>query len=217
MGEPCRQFLSRFDLIRMPPSEPASSDMPIVEGIMTSLNEDGAPNIAPMGPRVDRDFRQFILRPYVTSTTYKNLKRTGEGVFHVVDDVDLLARAAVGALATLPPMTPAARIRGFVLSGACRWYELRVDSLDDASERTTIRCCVEHFGTLRESFGFNRAKHAVLEAAILATRISILPASEIKSELARLAIPVEKTAGIQEQEAFDFLRRHVEEQLSRRD
>ena len=35
----------------------------------------------------------------------------------------------------------------------------------------------------REFFGFNRAKHAVLEAAILATRVELLPADEILSEL----------------------------------
>lgn len=198
-------------------SNPASSDLPIVEGIMTTLNDDGTPNIAPMGPRVDREFRRFVLRPFTSSTTYKNLKRTGEGVFHVVDDVDLLARAAVGAFDALPPLKPATRIRGVVLAGACRWYELRVGDLDDSSERTTIHCGVEHSGTLRDCFGFNRAKHAVVEAAILATRIGILPDEEIKSELARLAIPVEKTAGTQEREAFALLKRHVEERLARRE
>lgn len=184
---------------------------------MTTLNDNGTPNIAPMGPRVDREFRFFVLRPFSSSTTYKNLKRTGEGVFHVVDDVELLARAAIGGLTTPPPLLPAARVRGVVLAGACRWYELRVGELDDSSERTTIRCGVEHSGTLRECFGFNRAKHAVVEAAILATRIGILPDDEIKSELARLAIPVEKTAGTQEREAFALLKRHVEERLARRE
>ena len=188
----------------------------ILEGIVTTLNADGSTNIAPMGPRVDRAFRHFVLRPFTSSTTYKNLKRTGEGVFHVVDDVALLARAAVGALVEPPLTTPATRIRGIVLSSACRWYELRVQDLDDRSERTTIHCAVEFSGTLREFFGFNRAKHAVVEAAILATRIGILADDDIRSELARLAVPVEKTAGLQEQEAFEFLNRHVEERLSRR-
>ncbi len=189
--------------------------MPIVEGIMTTLNDDGAVNIAPMGPRVDREFRHFILRPFATSTTYNNLKRSGDGVFHVVDDVDLLARAAVGAVDPLPTLIPAAFVRGLVLTAACRWYELRVEELDDASERTTIRCSVQNSGTHRDFFGFCRAKHAVVEAAILATRIGILPGDEIKSELARLVIPVEKTAGIQEREAFNFLQRHIEERLAR--
>ena len=193
---------------------PSASDLPILEGIMTSLNDVGTTNIAPMGPRVDREFRQFILRPFTSSTTYQNLKRSGEGVFHVVDDVELLARAAVGAIESPPPQMPAVRVRGVVLSGACRWYELRVQELDDSTERATIRCGVEHSGRLRDCFGFNRAKHAVVEAAILATRIGIVPADDIRREMARLSIPVEKTAGDQERRAFEFLQRQVEERLA---
>lgn len=194
----------------------SSADLPIVEGIMTTLNETGAPNIAPMGPRVDRDFEQFVLRPFKSSTTYQNLKRSGQGVFHVVDDVELLSRAAVGALEQTPPLFPATRIGGVVLAGACRWYELRVTELNDRAERTTIRCTVETRGALRDFLGFNRAKHAVVEAAILATRIGLIPDEEIRSEMRRLAVPVEKTAGVQERQAFDFLRRYIESKLPAR-
>jgi uncharacterized protein len=196
----------------MNPPEP-TADLLIVEGIMTTLHDDGTPNIAPMGPRVDRSFRQFVLRPFATSTTYANLKRTGHGVFHVVDDVELLARAAVGDLRPLPPLIPATRIEGLVLADCCRWYELRVDQLDDRAARTTIECRVEAAGTRREFFGFNRAKHAVVEGAILATRVGIVPADEIAAEFRRLAVIVEKTAGLQERQAFGFLQRYIEAKL----
>ena len=82
----------------------------IVEGIVTTLNEDGSPNISPMGPVVDEALTRFRLRPFQTSTTFKNLKRTGEAVFHVVDDVELLAKAAVregSAAKTVPVVTSA--------------------------------------------------------------------------------------------------------------
>ena len=70
----------------------------ILEGIVTTLNDDETPNIAPMGPIVElEDVRTFVLRPYKTATTYRNLKRWGEGVFHVTDDVLLLARGAIEA------------------------------------------------------------------------------------------------------------------------
>ena len=69
----------------------------ILEGIVTTLNPDGSLNVAPMGPRVEnRSFDRFVLRPYRSSTTYRNLKALGEGVLHVTDDVLLLARAAIG-------------------------------------------------------------------------------------------------------------------------
>jgi hypothetical protein len=69
---------------------------------------------------------------------------------------------------------------------------------------------VVHSGRFRDFFGFNRAKHAVVEAAILASRIHILPASEISAEFRRLGVLVDKTGGPQEHEAFKFLLQYVE-------
>lgn len=196
--------------------DPAKDDWPIAEGIVTTVNDDGSANIAPMGPRVDRDFSSFILRPFATSTTFRNLKRTGEGVFHVVDDVELLARAAIGRLEPLPELLPARQVSGVVLAAACRWYELRVVELDDSQERTTIRCQAAAAGKLRDFFGFNRAKHAVVEAAILATRLGILTDDEIALQFARLTTLVEKTAGVQERQAFAILQGYITERLSHR-
>ena len=66
-------------------------------------------------------------------------------------------------------------------------------------------------GRLRDFFGFNRAKHAVVEAAILATRIHLLAAEEIAAEFRKLGVIVGKTGGDQEKEAFAFLERYVAE------
>ena len=55
---------------------------------------------------------------------------------------------------------------------------LQVRSLDDRNEPAEIVCEVVDRGRLRDFFGFNRAKHAVLEAAILATRTEFLPAAK---------------------------------------
>lgn len=186
----------------------------ILEGIVTTLNADGRPNISPMGPIVDPAMDRLTLRPFQTSTTYQNLKRTGEGIFHVTDDVELLARAAIGRLLELPALLQADSIRGVILADACRWYAFRVVRLDDAHERTTIECEVVGQGRIRDFFGFNRAKHAVLEAAILATRVGLLPPEQIREEFQRLAIPVQKTAGDQEQRAFALLEEYVHAALS---
>ena len=181
----------------------------ILEGIVTTMNADGAVNIAPMGPRVDADMRRFLLRPFNTAQTYRNLCRHGEGVLHVTDDVLLLARAAVGRVIALPPLMPARAIRGWVLRDACRAYEFRVVSIDDRAERASIEVEVMHHGTLRDFFGFNRAKHAIVEAAILATRTDFLPLAEIEAEYRKLETLVQKTGGAQEKEAFDFLQDYV--------
>jgi uncharacterized protein len=186
----------------------------IVEGVVTSQNADGSANLSPMGPRTDRIISRLVLRPYQTSQTYQNLKRHGEGVFHITDDVELIARAAIGRLDPLPQFLPAASIRGSIVADACRWFAFRVRRLDDQFERTTIVCEVVDRGTLRDFLGFNRAKHAVIEAAILATRVGILPAEQIRDEIKRLAIPVEKTAGDQERQAFALLAEYIDGQLN---
>jgi hypothetical protein len=186
------------------------ADGRILEGLVTTLNEDQSVNISPMGPIVDPQLKTFVLRPFRTSTTYQNLKRTGQGVFHVTDDVQLIAQAAVGAPDPLPRLASAQKVVGMVLVDACRSYEFTVESLNDDDERTLIVARTVAEQHHRDFFGFNRAKHAVLEAAILATRVQLLPAEEILAELCRMRSPVEKTAGAAEREAFDFLQDFIE-------
>ena len=75
--------------------------------------------------------------------------------------------------------------------------------------REEIAMEVVHSGRLRDFFGLSRAKHAVVEAAILATRISLVPIAEIRCELDRLAVLVEKTGGTGERRAFRFLQQYI--------
>ena len=181
----------------------------ILEGILTTLNQDGSTNISPMGPAVDEQLSRFLLKPFRSSTTYRNLKRTHQAVFHITDNVEVLAQAAVGTPEPFPQLRDAEEIEGRILADACRWFALRVRSLDDQHERTEIECQVLDSGTIRDFFGFNRAKHAVLEAAILATRTDYLPANHILSEMERFEVIVQKTAGDAEQRAFDFLKDYI--------
>jgi hypothetical protein len=194
-------------------SAPTLPEGKLLEGVVTTLHADGSPHLAPMGPIVDRNFEQMLVRPFRSSVTYQNLKRTRQGVLHVTDDVELIAHAAVGRLKRLPPMQPAGAVEGVILADACRWYAFRVESLDDREERTAIVARVVDRGHLRDFFGFNRAKHAVIEAAIFATRIGLLDRQIILDEFERLASPVAKTGGIEERRAFEFLRQYVHEKL----
>jgi hypothetical protein len=187
----------------------------ILEGIVTTTSATGGVHIAPMGPRVvrcssDGTLERFVLRPFRTAQTCANLRAHPEGVLHVTDDVLLLARAAVGQLDPVPPVRLAEHVRGWVLTGACRYHEFRVLACDDREERAAFDAEVVHTGRLRDFFGFNRARHAVVEAAILATRTALLPPEEIAAEYRRLAILVDKTGGPREHEAFAFLQSYVE-------
>jgi hypothetical protein len=84
-----------------------------------------------------------------------------------------------------------------------------VRSVDATPPRSRIVTAVVHRGTRREFIGFSRARHAVLEAAILATRTHLIPADEIRKEFGRLQVIVDKTAGPRELEAMALLTEYV--------
>ncbi len=184
----------------------------ILVGIVTTLSPDDLLNIAPMGPKIGPDLcmKTFELRPYRSSTTYQNLKASGEGVFHVTDDVLLLAQAAIDEpLVPAPELRPARCVAGSIVWGSCRYYEFRITAVDDRADRARFIAETIAEGRIRDFLGFNRARHAVLEAAILATRTALLPRSEILGEFDRLAVIVTKTGGPVEAAAFKLLHEHV--------
>lgn len=186
----------------------------ILEGIVTTLNPQDTLNVAPMGPEVTggSELERFILRPYRTSTTFANLKARGEGVLHVTDDVLLLAQAAIGAeLDPFPAIRPTSVVAGAILADSCRFYEFRVLELDDRDDRTRIVVETVASGRHRDFFGFNRAKHAVLEAAILATRTAWLPLKDLLLEFRKLEVLVQKTGGPGEHAAFRLLYDYLRE------
>jgi len=188
----------------------------ILEGIVTTVDSHGTINIAPMGPDVGPEMDRFLLRPFRTSQTFQNLKTNGEGVLHVTDDVLLLAKAAIGGVEPLPALVRAKIIRGWILQDSCRYFEFRVKSMDESEERIRIEAEVVASERLRDFFGFNRAKHSVVEAAILATRTAFLPLDQIEAEYEKLAVLVEKTGGEQEHLAFALLQDHIAEVAQRR-
>ncbi|MHB0960654.1 MAG: DUF447 domain-containing protein [Pirellulaceae bacterium] len=185
----------------------------ILEGVVTTLDQDGTIHVAPMGPDVADDFDHLVLCPFQSSRTFANLQRTGQGVLHVTDDVELVARAAIGQLVEVPPHRPAPIIQGAILEQACRWYAFQTESIDARAARAVIPCRVVASGRLRDFFGFNRAKHAVLEAAVLATRLALLPRELVENEMQRLAPLVDKMGGPAERRAFAVLKQFVSESV----
>lgn len=187
----------------------------ILEGVVTTRNADGSVNIAPMGPKLrlaedgQPQFHRFLLRPFKSSLTFQNIARDRCGVLHVTDDVLLIAKAAVLDVFELPPLVPAERVAGEVLADCCRFYEFVVDDFDDSSERSSIEVHVVRERFVREFFGLNRAKHAVVEAAILATRKHMLPLEVLNADLERLRPLIDKTGGPREREAFLLLERFI--------
>ena len=192
---------------------PAIPDGSLVETIVTTLGADGRLNVAPMGPIVDPSFERLLFRPFQGSCTFDNLCRSRQGVMHITDDVELFVRAALNLLDVEPTTTPAAAIEGRILRNACRWYAFRIDSIDASSERSEMLARVVDRGRFRDFLGFQRAKHAVIEAAIVATRLEILPHERVLADLERCAVIVDKTAGESERRALALVRAEVQKKI----
>jgi hypothetical protein len=187
----------------------------ILEGLVTTTDPAGAMHLAAMGPQVDATaayghaIEQLLLKPFASSQTGSNLLRLPEGVFHVTDDSLLLARVVTGTLAEPPATRPATAVRGWVLDDACRAYEFKVVAADTSQERLRLEARVVAVHERRPFLGFNRARHAVVEGAILVTRLHLLGVDEVRRQLRELAVLVEKTGGPREHEAFGLLEEKV--------
>jgi uncharacterized protein len=178
---------------------------PVIETVVTTLNPDGSVNCAAMG--VEWGEQRIVIKPFRATRTLRNLRATGAAVVNVTDDILLFSEAALGD--PHPPTRPAASIDGAILDDACSWRELRVEAIDDSAARARVDTLVVDRGSGREFLGLNRARHAVLEASILASRARRLPADELRAELRRLQVLVDKTAGPREREAMEYVTRHV--------
>lgn len=177
----------------------------ILETIVTTMDPGGAINFAPMG--VEWGEETIVLKPFLETTTFRNVSATRVAVVNLTDDAMLFAQGAISSPQF--PSFPASVVRGVVLEAACSWRELEVVATDATPPRSRIDARVVYRGVRREFIGFNRARHAVLEAAILATRTHLLPATQIQEEYARLQVLVDKTAGPREREAMELLTDYV--------
>jgi uncharacterized protein len=167
----------------------------IIETVVTTINPDGSVNCGAMG--VEWGEQRIAIKPYRGTRTLRNLRATGAAVVNVTDDILLFSQAALG-----DPHPP---LDGLRLAEACSWREVRVEAIDESGRRARVETAVVGRGTAREFLGFNRASHAVLEASILASRAHLLAAEEIRAELERLQVLVDKTGGPREREAMAFV------------
>lgn len=179
--------------------------MPMIrETIVTTVSAAGVPHVAPLGLIAADD--GWIIAPFHPSTTLANLRAVPFAVANHVDDVRIFAGCLTGRrdVALVPCGVPPPR-----LAAALAHEELAVVQVQDDAQRPRFRCRVTGAGTHAPFRGFNRAQAAVVEAAILVSRLSMLPREKVEREMAYLSIAIGKTAGPAEQEAWDWLARAV--------
>ena len=183
----------------------------IIEGILTTLNDDNSPNIAAMGAtidvcQIDSDglWTAFQLKAFESSRSHQNLKQRPWGVFHLLDNAELLARAALSEAENTQTLR-AAEINGWLLSDSVRAYVFILDSAEWASPRATLSAKIVKSHQFRLWSGWNRGQYAVLELTIMATRVKWLPRDEIQRQIKALTPLMEKTAGPREWSGWNYV------------
>jgi uncharacterized protein len=177
--------------------------MPLIrEAIVTTVDANGRAHLAPLGLIAEGE--NWILAPFHPSTTLENLRQAPFAVANFTDDVRVFAGCLTGRRDW--PLTPASVVAAPRLVNTASHLELVVVEAREDSLRPRFVCRVTHRESHSPFEGFNRAQAAVIEGAVLVSRLHMLPRANVESELERLEIIVGKTAGPSEAEAWSWLR-----------
>ncbi|MFG1392625.1 DUF447 domain-containing protein [Xanthobacter agilis] len=182
----------------------------IRETIVTTASPTGEPHVAPMGATVLES--GYLLLPFRPSRTLDNLVATGRGAINYTDDARLFAGCVTGRRRDWPTVPAGAAVR---LAETLAHAEFVVDRVEDDPARPRVFCRVVKEESHRLFHGLNRATAAVVEAAVLVSRLHMLPRDQVEREMAHLSIAVEKTAGPLEREAWGWLTDAVATHLTR--
>ncbi len=178
----------------------------IRETIITTQNQDGEVHIAPMGVHVLEN--EFLIMPFQPSTTLDNILTNGHAVINYTDDVRVFAGCLTGRRDW--PLTQTEKISAKRLDCALAHAELKLVRNEPDDQRPKLYCKILHQAIHAPFLGFNRAQYSVLEAAILVSRLKLLPWEKIQAELDYLTVGLDKTAGPKEREAWTWLMQAVE-------
>ena len=177
----------------------------IRECIVITQSRAGAVHIAPLG--LIEEGEHLVIAPFRPSLTLDNLRENPFAVANYTDDVLVFAGCLTGRREW--PTRPATKVPGAVLEQALAHAELQVVAVVEDEQRPRFRCAVVHEENHRPFHGFNRAQAAVVEAAILVSRLHMLPPDKIEREIGYLQIAIDKTAGPRERRAWDGLMERI--------
>jgi len=178
----------------------------IFETIVTTQSVEGRTHIAPMG--IYEQDGLAVLAPFKPSATLGNVLATGHAVQNFCDDVRVFAGCLTGRCDW--PLAPARLIPCVRLVNALGHSELRLERVQEDKLRPRLYCRRVHQEQHGGFRGFNRAQAAVIEAAILVSRLDMLPWEKIEAEVKYLSIALEKTAGPHEREAWSWLMEKID-------
>lgn len=173
----------------------------IFETIITSVDSMGVPHVAPFG--ISMQDGLVVISPYKPSSTMANILASNHAVMNLTDDVRVFAAALTGRSAW--DLVAADKVVGVRLAACLAHKELKLVNVIDHPLRPQLFLQVLHEKQHQAFQGFNRAQAAVIELAVLVSRLTRLPMDKIEQEIGYLNIAIEKTAGPSELEAWSWL------------
>ncbi len=173
----------------------------IYEAIISTIDTLGNAHVTPFGISMHDDL--VVISPYKPSTTLDNILATEHAVMNLTDDVRVFAGALTKRQAWA--LLPASKVTGFRLADTLAHKELKLVKVIDDALRPQLFMEVLHAEQHQAFNGFNRAQAAVIELAVLVSRLTRLPMEQIKQDITYHTIAIEKTAGARELEAWGWL------------
>jgi uncharacterized protein len=173
----------------------------IYETIITTVDAADKAHVAPFGIQRREDL--VVISPYRPSTTLENILSTQAAVMNLTDDVRVFAGAVTRV--NQVELARATKVAGYRLKNTLAHQELLLLEVIEDAIRPQLVMQVVHQETHQAFAGFNRAQAAVIELAVLTTRLSRLPKEKVLTERQYLQIAIDKTAGARELEAWQWL------------
>ncbi|NLI91656.1 MAG: DUF447 family protein [Peptococcaceae bacterium] len=178
----------------------------IIETIISSINDDGKVNFAPIGIYVPDntqkllDVKEMEIFLYPGSKTFNNLKATKIGVVNFTDDI--LSFVDTALFSFILPSLPSHMVLSPRMADANMIWEFMVTFFDDSTEPARVKCkilCAKEYAGFT---GFCRAHCVILEAIIAATRLQFISATRIEKSWPLWQEVVNRTGGLREFQAF---------------
>ena len=183
----------------------------IIESIITSSDKAGCVNVAPFGIKLNEDI--ITISPYIPSKTLENILYNNSLVINYVDDANIYVDCIVGEKKF--KLNKCKKLNCYYLKNSIIHHEAKVIDYKPDPVRPIFECKIIYSENHNDFMGINRARSALIEACILATRTSYLGKSKILSDLEYLSNAINKTSGKIEKKSWTKIKNFINKKLSK--
>ena len=183
----------------------------IIETIISTMSKEKKPQTSPFG--IKKKNKLVLISPYLPSTTHTNMLENKFASISYTDNASIFVECIIKNQNFL--MKKCTSIEAYYVKDSLRHDEVKVVNYIKDDERPTFECEIIHSENHGSFLGINRARNALIEACILATRINLLPKKKILSELEYLENAILKTSGKIEQMSWNKLKKFIDKKIKK--